>query len=465
LLFNRETISFRQPCLIMSPTMSQLPEVRYLSPEQPGLEVFGMSANQYHNSKLPTYSHPLPVLVEREPQTSALPNSVHRTKWVRYWPLGGLVFVLILLAAVLGGVLGSRAAHTTSIPNNSTSTNMTSPTSSGNSTSSNLALNGTDIAFAYPQNGLDDLWLFYQTSDGDIRRIAHTSGSHQWRKPDNVMASATVAPKTPLSAINYLDENNLTLVRFQLVSKCCANSQTHLVYADNNGILQDLIWANNQNTPYNGSLAHAQIRIPISPIARQISIVIDPLNGTHVFASGMDSRVHEYFFDSSTQTWSDVYTFPNLNGYAATSPRSAGTLVTIHGINDDGSLQLWWKGFDKNSNKKWNVGDSSAKLTANSNSSVCAPYLASMAYYQTPTNSIASTSWYGSAVGEKWGNTFDTGIIGLENTAVVALSGLNGNNIDVFLQITGDDITRYTGPGAANSVYGLVETLPLDSLG
>ena len=88
----------------------------------------------------------------------------------------------------------------------------------------------------------------------------------------------------------------------------------------------------------------------------------DPTSGggLRLYAGGEDSQVHEYAYDQTTGSWDEGYTFDGTNGFAGTAPEQAEDLTTLHLLNSDNRLELWWRSIDSGTaaypSGVWNKG-------------------------------------------------------------------------------------------------------------
>jgi branched-subunit amino acid transport protein len=125
------------------------------------------------------------------------------------WTVQRWIFVLlpsvlaIVFATVLVSVFVTRGQNDSSIPSNTnTAPAPTQPSSPPNASKSG-ALNGTSIAIAEPNNGIDSLWVFYQDYQGDLRYIPLSSTTNLWGPSVVIQHSEDVANATALTAIYY----------------------------------------------------------------------------------------------------------------------------------------------------------------------------------------------------------------------------------------------------------------------
>ena len=237
-----------------------------------------------------------------------------------------------------------------------------------------------------------------------------------------------------------------------------------LVYSGADGTLRNLIFANftnNFDDYVNGTLGGAGFRVPTEPMpARSMGYGFDASNRTSLFAAGMDGFVHEYLYDPATDRWTDNFAFPRLNGFAMTSPGATGLLTTLHGVDTNANLRLWWKVSNSSSPGTWTQGQAATAPAVYANSSGILPPEVNRVLYQNANGSISSLGWTGQMAGELWEpEPLYTGMQAMLGSAVTGHNdGAAGGNINVFCQVKGDDVVRYSGAG---SRWTRVESLPI----
>ncbi|XXG94040.1 hypothetical protein Hte_000291 [Hypoxylon texense] len=152
-------------------------------------------------------------------------------RWV-LWTIGGIILVLVIIGAVLGGILGSRSSSheddddDTAIPSNSTS-NGTTP-DSPNSTPLQSIRTGSKLAVTGYRTKTDySMRLFYQDLDNRIRFVDKENVNANWtgstvldNLPYEPMAGGAIAASAymydnPAPKIEFFYEDKYGVVRGQ----------------------------------------------------------------------------------------------------------------------------------------------------------------------------------------------------------------------------------------------------------
>ncbi|KAI1874221.1 uncharacterized protein JN550_002800 [Neoarthrinium moseri] len=129
----------------------------------------------------------------------------------RIFCIGTTIFVVIVLGAVLGGVLGSRSARNSTSPSSNSTTSGASPTASGSGSTNTAAASPTSIksnsrmtVSGYRNSRMTNFTqrLFFQGQDNVLRYVDKTSGGSGWSEPV-VLDTLAYEPMTdgPLASI------------------------------------------------------------------------------------------------------------------------------------------------------------------------------------------------------------------------------------------------------------------------
>lgn len=133
----------------------------------------------------------------------------------RLWLIiGGIIFVLVVAAAVIGGILGSKAAKASqvddSLPASEASPTITpTPTDTSNTTTKSQSIRqGSPLTVTgWSQSGGVELFLFYQDDEYQVHRstynTAKTSDNSSWQTPDKFNSSADVSARLGATIIQY----------------------------------------------------------------------------------------------------------------------------------------------------------------------------------------------------------------------------------------------------------------------
>lgn len=135
-----------------------------------------------------------------------------RRKWLLY---GGIAAILIVVAAVLGGVLGSRAnkkspseSSSTLLP--STSSNAPSPFPSSNAINT-IQTQRKLAAVSYAVDSVDNTRIYYQDNAGEIVEAANSAKTNTWTqtklgffaKNGSTIGAAVSRPGFTLVSLNF----------------------------------------------------------------------------------------------------------------------------------------------------------------------------------------------------------------------------------------------------------------------
>ncbi|KAF8852319.1 hypothetical protein BDZ45DRAFT_695169 [Acephala macrosclerotiorum] len=280
----------------------------------------------------PTQKNLEPPVVENErPRRSR--------KWL--W-IGGAVLLVVILAAVLGGVLGLRQTQKSSSP---------ASTSTANATSSNNIITSHRIAAtAYGSNSINNTRVYYLADDGALTEAASSTSNTTWgftklgypEKNDSVLAAAVSRPNFPLeisvyytdenylvhdlvynstthkwaqgaiSAENYITHPNSSLTAMYNQCQLCANT-TIVAYQDINGFVQIANYTLLQCLPkegMNSSQATEQI-LPLNTQRRCASLALHPFMRANQW-----DQINLYY-QQSTLNISLACQFPGNSGTSA----------------------------------------------------------------------------------------------------------------------------------------------------
>ncbi|KAI6093477.1 hypothetical protein F4821DRAFT_220702 [Hypoxylon rubiginosum] len=190
---------------------------RLPSQEQLSYPWTGPSANQYYGQSFqtlpspqasgysgdnPTYS---PVLIASNaeshhlnPQATTTPSSswpkeretpvkkdIKVQRWV-LWTVGGIILILVIIGAVLGGILGTRRSNSYddngAIPSNSTS-NETTPDSTSSTPVQSIKVGSKLAVTGYRTKTDYSIRLFYQDQNNQLRFMDKENVGANWTEP------------------------------------------------------------------------------------------------------------------------------------------------------------------------------------------------------------------------------------------------------------------------------------------
>lgn len=149
-------------------------------PDQGSLEVLHTPEERLSNPE----KEPLNYTITREPV-----GFVRRKRWV--WVVGIAVAILVVIGAVLGGVLGSRAAR-------NDSSSAPPPTTESKPNATLIMANSGLTATGWRADNKSYIRLFYQGKDTFVYYSGWNSSTKQWATP--VQADVGAVSGTPMGA-------------------------------------------------------------------------------------------------------------------------------------------------------------------------------------------------------------------------------------------------------------------------
>ena len=246
-----------------------------------------------------------------------------------------------------------------------------------------------------------------------------------------------------------------------------------MFYIDNSGTIKDMIMTNITSTWQLGNIGNYNFQAPPKPgvaLSAWLDTETFGINqtgpGLRLYVGGNDGLVHEYGFDQTTDFWAAGYAFPATNGYAGVGTEAAGALTSLHVLNADNNLELWWRDWGIGDNSfpsgSWHRGaDSSSLIRINSSVSTC--FGEGSAYYQDPTLSISGLPWTGDGAAEVWNSSFSIpdaqGIAATAITCSASSATIMGTYfIHIYFQGNGSNILEY---GRQGSTWSLLNHVPV----
>ncbi|MCJ1394604.1 hypothetical protein MMC18_007484 [Xylographa bjoerkii] len=292
-------------------------------------------------------------------ETGTGPKRRHLWKWII---IVLLIVVIVVIAVVVGAVVATRKNQnqTISQPSSPTTAPSASPTAAAGASNPSQAsppllstfgaFNGTGIAAINPMNNKDALWVFYQDHTAALKYSAFSE-------------SGTWGSGMPVGVTNVANATSLTAIAYQPLGL----TVYHVFYTDQSGTINDVLYTNVSKSWFAGNISSQGWQL-LSGGSGAMSAVFnnvlgkDPSSGggLRLYAGGEDGQVHEYASDQNTGSWDEGFTFDGTNGYAGTAPEQAGGLTTLHLLNSDNRLELWWRNTNSNTaaypSGVWNKG-------------------------------------------------------------------------------------------------------------
>lgn len=241
-------------------------------------------------------------------------------------------------------------------------------------------------------------------------------------------------------------------------------------------MLRDFLWTNGSQTFAEGNINNKAFLMSTNTnLTRRLSWYNDGKNNdgfNYLYYTGLDGLLHEITYHIPANTWQQSYSFNNSNGYSGSTilADSSHNLSTMHLINQDGQLQLWWRNLSDGSTPAapWTEGVDSAganwPVEIYRNSTLAMSQNTGVeAIVQDLTGELYGVGWQGYRATQQWDSPVDSGIKAMLGTGVAATGSGNlfpGLNVkaSVFVQLNGSDITHLLRNNSALSIY---HTLPV----
>ncbi|KAG7001431.1 aristolochene synthase [Physcia stellaris] len=212
-----------------------------------------------------------------------------RSRECKFWILL-TILPLIIVGACVGGVLGSRAvkAH----PNQFPTFTATTPSASSSAplpahTRSAAAYNGTSLAVVtYPHLSEANYLLFYQHSNGDLRKVVYNGSG--WHKSSYVTNNAR--SRTGLST-TWGGEK--------------PNERIYLYYIDKDDVLQELRGYHGSDDWTKGTLGAIQLRTaaPYSAVAAEFAGDCATDNNAFIYYQTSNGTLQEVLWNKALDSW------------------------------------------------------------------------------------------------------------------------------------------------------------------
>ncbi|CAJ2500885.1 Uu.00g037380.m01.CDS01 [Anthostomella pinea] len=165
---------------------------------------------------IPALASPQPSYYKEEPQQQPIADkATNRRKWM-LWAVGGVLLFMAIIGAVVGGIVGSKAAHASdsdSANNHSGQGLPTADPAPSNTTASDtppktIRTNSRLAVTGYRNQTTADyaIRLFYQDSNNQLRFVDKESPGANWTTESVILDSLPYEPKEngSISAATYL---------------------------------------------------------------------------------------------------------------------------------------------------------------------------------------------------------------------------------------------------------------------
>lgn len=403
-------------------------------------------------------------------------QSILKRRW-KLWASLATLLVIIVVVAVAVPLSVQHKNSTASSPidpspgNPSPSNSSSGSTSSGKSDSGSSskaarnastegAFNGTGFAILTENTSTEPLLhLFYQNYTGQVQHAVRAPGGNWTGGDSNITTDARGG--TPLAAVNYTSNGNLT---------------AHMFYIDSTNLLQEKISTDNMTTWTDGPLGSSMFEASDASTAMTafysgswLGETAGKSAGIRLYYGAPDNCIHELSFNlGRSSSWNASSTFDSeANGNAGMTSDwlESNATAQLWTLDTNNELQLWYHIYNTTNADsqtpanigygEWIQGISTAPVSVLTNSSLT--YALGLLVYQQPNSDIEAipplTSGP-SGVGS-WGAVVDSGT----NSILTAMTGgtlaaaalpigtdtdvsTNGTYLYVFNQQNGSDISQ-----------------------
>ncbi|CAF9903017.1 MAG: hypothetical protein ALECFALPRED_000102 [Alectoria fallacina] len=404
------------------------------------------------------------------------------------WKLWALLAALLVTIVVVAVAVPLSVRHKSSTPPENTSSGSTTsgsntsgkPNSSSTSKATRIAstegaFNGTGFATLTENISTEPLLhLFYQNYTGQVQHAVRAPGG-SWSGGDiNITTNARGG--TPLAAVNYTSNGNLT---------------THMFYIDSTNLLQEKISTDNMTTWTEGPLGDSKFEASDESTAMTafysgswLGAIASKSAGIRLYYGAPDNCIHELSFSpGSSSSWNASSTFDNnTNGNAGMTSDwlESNATAQLWTLDTNNELKLWYYIYNTTNENdqtpaniaygQWAEGISTAPVSVLTNSSLT--YALGLLVYQQPNSDVeaippltAGPSGVGSwgAVVDSGTNSVNTAMTGGTLAAAALPIGTdtdvstNGTYLYVFNQQNGSDISQspwYENTWATESLIG-----------
>ncbi|KAI9875359.1 MAG: hypothetical protein M1830_008585 [Pleopsidium flavum] len=301
------------------------------------------------------------------------------------------------------------------------------------------AMEGTGIVALDLGDDTTRITLYFQDRSGQIRQSQYKDGIWTGGTPQDTVVTSNARPGTPLMALSYAHNNELTWRVF---------------YIDKDNILQESLNSNKTTGWASGFLGTSNFKTSPSANVGLTACVLkhwygDPL-GIRLYYGSAEGSVQELTWNFGDGAWGKGYTFPDSNPHGGCECTVRGSSITnVWLLNTNGELEQRWRDFNLSAISTGHpTGTWVKQLTYHpihpntSLSAINLPYTKNVnVHVQSPSNTITQLVATGVAETSIWGDSFPVGTVkGMQGTkigSVVLKTTEGGQEIHVFFQEEG----------------------------